>query len=109
MVPFVCPSSRGEPPKHGRRPMDFAAACPPWAQPAPFGSCAVDGKLRACVGDAKPAMLFGAPLTPIVEDLLEKRVLARLFVQYALKRPAQRLDDLRRQHRQLSSAGNHPV
>src|SRR5215475_77896 len=90
-------------------PMRFATARPLWGSDLRLGSCTVDGKLRTRVGNGEPAMLFGAPLAPVVEDLLEKRVLARLFVEHALERPAQRLDDLRRQHRQLSSAGDHPV
>ena len=48
----------------------------------------VDGKLGARIGDAEPAVLLGAELAPVVQDLLESRALGTFLVQHGLERSA---------------------
>ena len=56
----------------------------------------IDREFGAGVRNRKPAMLDGAELAPVRQDLLELLVLRRLLVEHGLERDAQRLDRPRR-------------
>src|SRR5438270_82066 len=69
----------------------FAALTVPYRWPP--RSRGVDGDLGARIRDGEPAMLLGAELPPVRQDLLELLVAGGFLVEHGLERDAQRLDD----------------
>ena len=61
---------------------------------APLGPvAAIDREFGPGVGDREPAVLLGAELAPVGQDLLELRALRGFLVEHRFGRNAQRLDE----------------